>query len=377
MAQTGIGKFTYNVARRTQKGGETIGKKVTNSASDEYTVVIADGKHPNEVTISGLPNLGDEWDLHADWFCTKISWTNSFPEEYWKATVEYKPSNVTNQPPPSEEDPEPVNGGSYTSVEITTSSWNIDLENDALTGDPLVNMAGDRFQDAITTQVFSPTIVIKSQQPRMPITQFTMSGTINDDTITICGITIPPYCGLLTINCSGTSREEDPWDVTYTIKTNLNTFLPPGHILSYTGGSPTIDEITISQDEANTRHLGFCGCVLNAGYRYWYEDPDTHEYELVRFIDTADYYSASEGAWKKKEIAAVDPQLLNAEGEKPSDDDDDGDGVPKVWWLWFRRYKAIDWSTLGLPEHPFGAQPPEPEPEPEPDPPTPNDNQGE
>ena len=80
MPESNLGLFPPCVARRSQKGPPEISND-SKTATDEYTVYIPGGKHPYEVTISGLPKIGDEWDLTHNtdlgkWTCDQITWSN-------------------------------------------------------------------------------------------------------------------------------------------------------------------------------------------------------------------------------------------------------------------------------------------------------------
>lgn len=324
-----VGRFTYNVARRSQKGGTSIGAG-GRSATDTYTVVIPSGKHPDEVTITGLPQIHDEWDINDDWYCDQITWSNTFPSETWTAKVRYKKSTSVVQP-------SGAGGGVYTSVEYQVNSWSVDLERDAGNGLAVMNTAEDRFQDAITTEIYTPTIVIKSKEPHAPVSKITnYLGTINASDITVAGIEIGRHCGLITIAATQGTDPDYPWDCTYTVKICKNP-MPDGKLVDWRAASST--DIDTSED------AGYDAVVLNVGRNYL-GTPEGAEPSVVHRLRFMDEKPDGE------KVEAFDPQMLDEIGDKAGVDPNTGK-ITQYWLRW-QRYPESSWSGLDLPTEPFG-----------------------
>lgn len=316
--QAAIGQFQANVARRSQKGPPSLSEN-ENTATDEYTVFIPNQQHPNEVRITGLPKLGDAWDLAPSgqkWLCDQINWSNSFPNEYWVASVRYR-----NQDDEATDDTENIPDGVVLKrITYNPTAWNMDCEYDAGNGMAVINTVGDRFQDALTKQVFTTSIVIDTKESSVPIDDLALQGTINKTQEKIGGITISPHCGLLTIAVKQGDDSEYPFDVTRNIQVATNP-LP-------TSGGWIIDEPghKTSVGSYGRSDLGFDACVLNTGYRYIEEEEESDKTYIRRFFD-----EDPEG----NQIPAVDPHLLDENGKEPSGSE--------AYWRVFQRFKDASW----------------------------------
>lgn len=311
-----VGRFTYGQARRSQKGGPTMGKGQW-YATDTYTVLIPSGKHPKEYSVSNIPELGATWDLASGWSCDQIQWSNTFPSEVWTAYVRYHSDSVTQGTEPDPEE-QPSGGGKLVHREYHANGWKIDLESDAIDGRAVMNTAGDRFQDALTSQVYTTTVVLKYAEKNNPVKKIEQfQGTTNDDEIDVAGVTVKRHCGLITIDATENDDETYPFAVNYTVQVARNP-MPSGYLVTPEG---TAEEIDTTED------AGFDAVVSNVGYRYILDD-DGKKY---RFVDEMiDGTSA----------LAVDPHLLNETGASASPD--------TRYWMRWNRYPEEDWSLMNL-----------------------------
>lgn len=325
-----VGKFTYNAARPSQKGIETINKG-ERTYTEEYTVVINGQKSPQEVTITGLPSVGEEKKIGGKKFkVTQITWSNSFPDEYWIATVQYKWNKKTSGDGGGGD--EPSGGGKYVYKSFSPHAWNVDVEYDAADGRAVRNTAGSPFDQAITAQLYTTTITIKAREKSNPGTKIsTYQGTINSDEIDVCGITIAPHCGLMTLAATETGEEDHPWEVTYTVMIARNS--PP-----FSAGSDykvNWDPTSSAGDAFEAGYdAGFDALVLNTGFSYLAE-PETQgaERKEERFVELDKNGNV---------VPTPMPRLLDNSGGKAEDG--------QRHWCVFQRYPDADWSGLNLPD---------------------------
>lgn len=335
MPSRDYGAFTANVARRSQKGPPSLSEN-ENTATDEYTVFLGD-KHPNEVTISGLPKLGDSWDLAPSgetWICDQITWSNSFPNEYWVASVRYR-----NQDDEQTDDTEAIPSGVVLKkITYNPTAWNMDCEYDVGTGAPVRNSVGDRFQDALTKQVFTTSIIIDTKEDKVPTSDLALQGTINKTQEKIGGVTIAKHCGLLTIGIKQGDDPEYPFDVTRTIQVATNPLPKPAS----SGSSSGVASAPAPRDNPGGNYiitgpgaktavssygrddLGFDACILNTGYRY--SETEDGETNIKRFYD-----DDPEGG----QVPAVDPHMLDENGEEATSGN--------TYWYVIQRYKDANW----------------------------------
>ena len=340
MANDTLGTFTAGVAKRTQKGPPRISEN-DKQATDKWTVWLPQGGSPMENTITGLPEIGDEWDLDEDYVCDEITWENSFPNEYWVANVHYAvPEDVEAD---DEEIPE---GVVLKKITYNPTAWNVDCEFDAGNGVPVRNTAGDRFQDALTTQIYTTSIVIETMEDKVPVEDLALQGTINATSEKIGGVDIEPHCGLLTISIQQGTNPDYPFEVTRTIQIATNPLPDEGTIIYSSDLSGDTQSAPAPRDEPARTDLGYDICVLNAGYRYWDGGKDDggtqsapaprkmrrsgeeeeEEHKLKRFLD-----ETPEG----DKVLAVDPHVLKDDGDQAGDED--------VYWLVFQRYPDASW----------------------------------
>ena len=317
-----VGNFTYNIARRSQKGGITTQSNngiIRKTATDTYTVVIADGKHPNEVTLTGLPAIGDAWDLDNTLFCTEISWNNEFPSEVWTANVVYGlPDSGGSEPG---EDSSVV----VELIDYGFSSWQADVEQDFASGHAIVNAAQERFQDAIVAERYAPTITVKRKEKNAPTAKLAMTGTINNAATTIAGISIPLHCGQITVAAS--QREGDsayPWDVTYQI-TIMHLPKPDGTVLTWNNGGliPVNNSI---------EDFGWDRVVANTGYSYIADD-------VIKVIQVKDENGRPQ--------RPTDPQMLDTNGGVVGRNS--SGKLLGAYWIAYQVYPSANWSSLHLP----------------------------
>lgn len=320
MAGTGIGRFEFYKARRSQKGPPIITSSGT-TATDVWTVVLPEGKHPLEsgVTVTDVPKIGDKWDINDKFEVTQVRWANTFPSETWTASVEYR--KVTK----SGDKPDPGTGVKVQKIDYEPMQWTKDLEFDMGNLLPVQNLIGDRFQDALRTQLYTTSIIIHTLEKTVKTAELEQNqGTINAGTVTIGGITMNACTGLATIAYSETDNEEYPYSVTRTIRVAHNRLGGQGAGKDYiVTGFGTKTEVPSGGFD-----LGWRSALLHTGYRY-YRTVDTQTF-VDRFLD-----KDATGA----DIPAVDPHLLNEKGEPVLD--------PSVerYWMVFCGHPVSNWPT--------------------------------
>lgn len=332
MADSTLGKFTANVPRRTQKGPPTISRN-EHSATDEYTVWVPDGNHPFEAGVSGIPEPGDTWDIDSDYKCERVTWQNEFPSEIWTAQVQYKiPKNNTNAPT---DQPESIPSGVILKkISYSPTSWNMDCEYDAGNGAPVQNTVADRFQDALTTQIYTTSITIDTKENKVPIDDIALQGTINEASAKIGGVSIQKHCGLFTIDVREGDDDDYPFEVHRNIQVATNP-LPKGGTAS-ANWIVTEYGTKVSVDNYGREDLGYDACVLNTGYRH-YEDiaPPSGGFAKVvksRFVDTEIDIEGNEA-----KRLAVDPHMLDEMGY-PAEE-------LQNYWVVFQRYREAQWPA--------------------------------
>lgn len=332
MAGSTLGTFTAGVAKRTQKGAPRISEN-DKSATDKWTVWLPNEGSPMESNVTGLPEIGEEWDLDNDYICDEITWENSFPNEYWIANVHYSVQDEEE----TDEQEELPEGVVLKKITYNPTAWNMDCEFDASNGVPVRNTAGDRFQDALTTQIYTTSIQIQTMEESVDVDDLALQGTINATVEKIGGVTIQPHCGLLTISIQQGDNPDYPFEVTRNIQVATNPLPAEGTII-YSDELLQTQAAPSPRSEETRTDLGFDACVLNAGYRYKESesedepaglsarDDEPAESDLKRFTD-----DTPEGG----KALAVDPHVLNRDGGKAGDEE--------IYWLVFQRYKEASW----------------------------------
>ena len=320
-----VGNFTYGAARRSQKGGKTIGDG-GNYATDIYTVVIPEGKHPDEYTITNVPKLGDQWDLDQDYYADQVQWENTFPNEYWNANVRYKYSPGGNQYTSGDQPGETSAMEMFRS--FSPASWTVDTEYDLGDGSEVCNTAGDPFTDALVTNMFTTTITIQNAEKPNPAVMIQANqGTINKDAKQVAGFTIAKHCGLLTIAAKQRDDAVRPWEVTYTVQIAKNK-LPSGWIVTPDGDGYT----KTNASDYGRSDAGFDAVIANMGFRY---------------------FDSASGADRKK-IRWEDPNKDggNEISTQPITLDENGEHAPSGshYWRVIQRYPESDWAGCKIPQ---------------------------
>ena len=106
----------------------------------------------------------------------------------------------------------------------TARSWgsqdiSIDISHDAATGEAILNAVGDPFQSVPQVPRACPVFNVTRKTTMLMSSALEHSGTINANSVTIDGVTIPPHCGRLIV--STRKLYNDPqgfgWEITYTV----------------------------------------------------------------------------------------------------------------------------------------------------------------
>lgn len=323
----GYTNWPNNTARITQKGGVEVDSSGKYSCEDIYTFVMAWGDRPGTpgVSIVGLPAIGDklagfpapgqdEPDLRP--VVNKIAFSQPDPAaRVWQATVSY------GTPAGSD------SGEGDDEVKVLTRSvgfrtWNCELQKSYLDatidGIPVpwadkkavVNAVGEPFANPINVENISPVIeVARLEKKAMTLKAIKLSGTINIAAETICGITIPIYCGRLYVSSKEIDDDTFDYETTY-------------HI-----------ECSKDFDESGDYLTGWNVPVLNAGFKF-YLPP------------------VSSGGDKVGPIAAMDVQengLTNPANMPVMLDEDGYKSTNGSVYITFYPYRASSWTSLKLP----------------------------
>ncbi len=325
-----IGKFTPGVARLIQPGAvEYDDNDVPQSVTDTWGVVLAYGTRPVLGSITGLPAGGSAHPSYPYLLRAGITIRNAVDmagSRVWLIDVAYAPQgsagSVTNP------DPDPEQPGETSVVRILEKAWPIyevegDLVADAMTGDPILNSAGEPYDRVPTIRRRYMGARVKRAEQNWPKLAASLDGTLNQSPIYVLGVLFPSRCARLEIEIEDTLAvgSDSRYHVTY------------GIVPAHTPYGASLD-------------AGYDVPLIEQGFSYLDGDGN-----LVRATVPDD--AGNSTPTPLPVLLAADGSLLPA-GSDP---------VVHVW----ATYPDADWSALNLPSTPLDGDPPAPEPDP-PDP---------
>ena len=149
-----------------------------------------------EVTgVTGLPALGAAHPNDARLLVSGYRVSEDENGLRWVVEVSYTAaadsSNVINRPP---------RGSAEVSRGWDSQDISVDLTHDAETGMPVLNAAGDPFENVPQVSKSLPVFKLVKKENTDVSTRLAYSGTYNSEAITIDGVAIAKHCGRLTVN---------------------------------------------------------------------------------------------------------------------------------------------------------------------------------
>lgn len=310
-----FGAFPVGVARLVSHGTATIdGKGSPASVEDAWAVVLADAKtRPTIDTVSGLPKIGAAHSTHGNLYAAEIAFSQrEGHSRVWDVSVKYDRKSED-----ARKEGEDGNEGNITALEWGSATHAADLVADSVTGAPVLNSAGDPFEDAISSEVSDLQISFTRGEKTANLSKVLLSGSINKADITVLGHTFPKHTARVEVRIRDTldTSARYRYEVSYTI-TARTTNVSESALTGSGGGVGTL------------RNIGFDVAVLDAGFQYLDADG-----EKVKFV-VAD----AEGNLSEPQ----QPQLLNGSGGALP-----ANGLPRI--AVFSIYPEGDWTALHLP----------------------------
>lgn len=319
-----IGAFTPGVARLLQPGAVEFDRgNAPKSVTDVWGVILARGTRPGAISsISGLPLAGSAHPTYPYLARAGVTIRNAVEMAgslVWMIDVAYEPESTSS----SVVNPGGGGHGTPSVVRIVGREWPVyevqtDLVADALTGDALLNSAGDPFDRVpqVTRRYMGARV--KRAEQNWPELASTLDGTLNDAEIAVLGVTFPKRTARLevTIEDALAVGSETRYIVTYDI-------VPCHNVYGVDANGDPLD-------------AGYDIPLVEKGYRYIDGDG-----ALVRATTVADNGSTT---------TAADPVLLDANGARLAAN---ADPVVSIW----AAYDEADWTDLGLPDTPTAQDP--------------------
>jgi hypothetical protein len=180
-----------------------------------YAVLVPFGTRSlNYAAITGLPAIGA---AHPDFAALRASRYDDQEQNgrVWRVRVSYEPVPA----PPGGSDTKRIISSGWNSIEVQR-----DLIFDALTGAPVLNTAGDAFEQTLQVPRVDLQFVLEQEEDTAPSTVMPFSGTLNSDNITFDGISVAAKHGRMLISCRDTdeaSRFDYLYTYTITVRTNI------------------------------------------------------------------------------------------------------------------------------------------------------------
>lgn len=318
-----IGTFTYAVAKLYQPGAVELdcsGAAV--SVTDVWAFYLHPGERPGPtagtgvVVPSGLPQKNAR---NPAWPALRLSGITlrNYAEQsgsvVWLAECAYGRTTTTASHSGG------GGGGATTYTRIVERAWPIyesqeDLVVDAISGDAVLNAAGEPFDRVPQVKKRYVGARVKRAESEFPADALELDNTVNSDEVTILGITFPKHVARLEVSVEDTLAvgSEGRYVVTYDVVPAHNLVLPAA-----AGGDPA--------------DKGWDIPLVETGFNFLDGDGN-----LVR-ATIAD----SDG----RETPTAQPVLLADDGTLLPDGDDP---AVSVW----SAYKEGDWSDLDLPSTP-------------------------
>lgn len=302
-----IGAFTFGAARLSEHGDLALDANgAPTDLTDIYTVILGFGVRATSANVTGLPAVNAAHvsvpTLYVSGYRFSCINTGS---GIWNVSVDYSKSETTTIQEEEEED--------FVS-KVTAKSWDtaestIDLVTDAVTGESIINSAGDPFDSVPQRTILAPKVIFSRTESRAPSSIIALNGSINQSQVTVLGVTFPAFCARLRVTCKDTMAAEGArYAYDYEIEGRIN-FVTSGGV---------------------TANIGWRDAFIQSGYNFI---KDGKRYKFTEKTKNP------QGEEEEKEVSS--PQLLTVDGG-------DGRGSTPVVKL-VSSYKPQSWSVLKLP----------------------------
>lgn len=222
-------------------------------------------------TLSGY-NLGESHPVNTQSILDDLVIESTSPTQY-VLNLTYIPRQISQN----------ENTGGVPQVRVQFETWYTErvAEFDTISGLPIENSAGDPYNPRPVVQVPNDEIILVRRQSSVDLTRNADKGKVNDVAFTLVGVSIPPFCAMLSDYRFEPVYDDDgnvEYDVTYAFKTNYK------------------------KNQAGTV-IGFKLELLNAGFRFLTTPNDK---------TTARDYVNDDGS------TPIEPVKINADGTIPA-----------------------------------------------------------
>ena len=215
--------FTIDRARRTKRGAIQWDDSSGLSVEDEWTVVRSTEDPPvgfairvrgqgaisRNVAGSFPARNSPHPDYGAHFVARSIRWDRDAADSrVWRASVLYKYSRQTLSSHSGSDDKTGVLGVEFYGNSVTSPV-------------NLANSAGELITPAPAREVASPCIRIQLRSHTRPASMMAYLGAVNNSSVTICGITFPPYTARCNWTVSSVEEQEDDGEGGSTVVSGL------------------------------------------------------------------------------------------------------------------------------------------------------------
>lgn len=324
-----LGAFVYGTARLSSYGSPShTPSGAVSSVTDEYAVLVPAGVAVTPEQLDGLPAPGSPhpvWGDRVQLVALRVrdqepgSRVRTVEAVYERVGTVVAPVDPGHPVPPEQR---PM----LLALDYPCREISADLIADALTGDPVLNSAGDPFERVPARRILLPGVHWTWSANSRPAADLALSGTVNSAAITIYGLAIGARCGMLRV----TSRYEPdaadrPWVTDYTVElattpVHGDWYAPAGADARY-GAAP-----------GGGIDAGWDAALLEVGYVYL--SSSGGETLRVRATETDE---------RGHTVAPSSPVLLTSSGGRESGT------APRGGYLLVASAPGADWSALGAP----------------------------
>lgn len=316
--------FKLGVPRLTSVGGPDSSRDSGTTFDDEWTLVLPAGQRPG-VNLPGMPKVGDELagavvgaSRTARFVVSKVSWRKNAPTSLvWVATVTYVPGIRTAST---------SGGGTATDFDFRWGSRSVqaDFTQDAVDGRPVLNSAGEPFENVPQREMLLPCLSFRRVTSAAPAQYSALNGTVNADPVTVMGVTFGKHCARLRFEARRIDEGEEGagrYEYTFQIEGAKNMY-------AFTV-APSGDPDEGDSDETELEDIGWDISILDCGYSCL-EPVDGGDYVLRPiYIEDAD----------GNRVRPTSPQLLHGGAADAT----------QAYFLKFSPYPEASWGPLNLP----------------------------
>jgi len=312
--------FSVGVPRLTAVGGPDVSRDSPTTIEDEWTLVLPLGQRPG-ASVAGMPSIGDELTERIDgvdtargFVVTRIRWRQVAPNSnVWVATVTYQPGKSR-----VDEHDGPI--GSDFDFRWSTRSVQADFTQDAVDGRPVLNSAGEPFENVPQREMLLPCLSFRRITTARPGAFADLNGTVNDSPVTVMGVAFGRHCARLRFEARRIDEgEEDAgrYEYCFQIEGATNMYAENA---SGSGG----------QTPGELEDIGWDVSMLDCGYSSLESVEGGDAVLRPIYIEDAD----------GNRVRPASPQLLHGGSY---------DAYIMAYFLKFSPYPEASWSSLHLP----------------------------